>query len=181
MSRYKLAFIQVLCHMQQVIISSFYIGQNCIKHFTIKRANDVRPYDCKPKVCCNFVLCSYPKFVHIRQSPLCKGRGTTKWWKDCFGRHFRLYKIYSIYDVGNEQCSFRYLQIIFISSYTFYIENTIYRDNPPVSLTLTPSFTQGGLLSVQISNIYIGQNINIKADLLGPPVVDPTPVSHSTI
>ena len=43
------------------------------KTFTIKRANDVRPYDCEPKVCCNFVLCSYPKFVHILQSPLCKG------------------------------------------------------------------------------------------------------------
>ena len=92
---------------------------------------------------------------------------------------YLIHHFYSIYDVGNEHCSFRYLQIIFISSYTFYIENTIYRDNPPVSLTLTPSFTQGGLLSVQISNIYIGQNINIKADLLGPPMVDPTTVSHN--
>ena len=32
---------------------SFYIGQSYIKHFTIKRANGVRPYDCKPKVCYN--------------------------------------------------------------------------------------------------------------------------------
>ena len=94
---------------------------------------------------------------------------------------YLIHHFYSIYDVGNEQCSFRYLQIIFISSYTFYIENTIYRDNPPVSLTLTPSFTQGGLLSVQISNIYIGQNINIKANLFGPPMVDPTPVSHTIV
>ena len=51
----------------------------------------------------------YLEFAETNQPPLCKGRGTTKWWKDCFGRHFRLYKIYSIYDVGNEQCSFRYL------------------------------------------------------------------------
>ena len=53
---------------------SFYIGLSYIKHFTIKRANNVRPYTCEPKVCCDFVLCSYLEFVHIRQSPLCKGR-----------------------------------------------------------------------------------------------------------
>ena len=28
---------------------SFYIGQRYIKHFTIKRANNVRPYDCEQK------------------------------------------------------------------------------------------------------------------------------------
>ena len=56
------------------------------------------------------LLCGrYLELAETIQPPLCKGRGTTKWWKDCFGRHFRLYKIYSIYDVGNEQCSFRYL------------------------------------------------------------------------
>ena len=32
---------------------SFYIGQSYIKHFTIKRANNVRPYDCEPKFCYN--------------------------------------------------------------------------------------------------------------------------------
>ena len=36
-------------------------------------------------------------------------------------------------------------------------------------------------MSVQISNIYIGQNINIKANLFGPPMVDPTPVSHTIV
>ena len=51
----------------------------------------------------------YLGLAETNQPPLCKGRGTTKWWKDCFGRHFRLYKIYSIYDVGNEHCSFLYL------------------------------------------------------------------------
>ena len=51
----------------------------------------------------------YLELAETNQPPLCKGRGTTKWWKDCFGRHFRLYKIYSIYDVGNEHCSFLYL------------------------------------------------------------------------
>ena len=56
------------------------------------------------------LLCGrYLELVETIQPPLCKGRGTTKWWKDCFGRHFRLYKIYSIYDVGNEHCSFLYL------------------------------------------------------------------------
>ena len=45
---------------------------------------------------------------------------------------YLIHHFYSIYYVGNEHCSFRYLQIIFISSYTFYIENTIYRDNPSV-------------------------------------------------
>ena len=73
---------------------SFYIGQSYIKHFTIKRANNVRPYDCEPKVCCNFVLCSYPKFVHIRQSPLCKGRcfANAK-QRDCHGRLCSLNKM----------------------------------------------------------------------------------------
>lgn len=56
------------------------------------------------------LLCGrYLELVETIQPSLCKGRGTTKWWKDCFGRHFRLYKIYSIYDVGNEHCSFLYL------------------------------------------------------------------------
>ena len=56
------------------------------------------------------LLCGrYLELVETNQPSLCKGRGTTKWWKDCFGRHFRLYKIYSIYDVGNEHCSFLYL------------------------------------------------------------------------
>ena len=34
---------------------------------------------------------------------------------------------------------------------------------------------------MQISNIYIGQNANKKADLLGPPMVDPTPVNHTIV
>ena len=46
------------------------------------------------------LLCGrYLELVETNQPSLCKGRGTTNWWKDCFGRHFRLYKIYSIYDV----------------------------------------------------------------------------------
>ena len=30
------------------------------------------------------------------QPSLCKGRGTTKWWKDCFGRNYCLYQTFSI-------------------------------------------------------------------------------------
>ena len=30
----------------------------------------------------------YLEFAETNQPPLCKGRGTTKWWKDCFGRHY---------------------------------------------------------------------------------------------
>ena len=55
--------------------------------------------------------------------------------------------------------------ITFIPSYTFYIEYTIYRDNPPVSLTLTPFLTQGGLLSVLISNKNIRHNTHNKIHL----------------
>ena len=45
--------------------------------------------------------------------------------------------------------------------------------------SLTPSFTQGRLLFVLIFNIYIGQSNYLKISLLGPPMVDPTPVSLS--
>ena len=45
--------------------------------------------------------------------------------------------------------------------------------------SLTPSFTQGRLLFVLIFNIYIGQSNYLKISLLGPPMVDSTPVSHS--
>ena len=30
----------------------------------------------------------YLEFAETNLPPLCKGRGTTKWWKDCFGRHY---------------------------------------------------------------------------------------------
>ena len=37
----------------------------------------------------NIKLCgSYLELAETIQPPLCKGRGTTKWWKDCFGRHY---------------------------------------------------------------------------------------------
>ena len=144
MSRYKLAFIQVLCPMQQVIIFSSYIGQNYIKHFTIKRANDVCPYNCKPIVCCYFVLCSYLKFVHIRQPSLCKGRGTTKWWKDCLVGSNRQQKF-------SQECK----------NYNLYLQNTIYRDNPSVlHLQNISLYTRETGEYVQIQGNYIGQNYN---------------------
>ena len=46
-------------------------------------------------------------------------------------------------------------------------------------LAVTPSFTQGRLLFVLIFNIYIGQSNYLKISSLGPPMVDPTPVSRS--
>ena len=78
-------FVFVLCRYYKFIVCKQ--DNNPIGITLSLRANDVRPYTYEPKVCCNFVLCSYPKFVHICQSPLCKGRcfANAK-QRDCHGR-----------------------------------------------------------------------------------------------
>ena len=38
----------------------------------------------------------YLELAETIQPSLCKGRGTTKWWKDCFGRNYCLYQTFSI-------------------------------------------------------------------------------------
>ena len=84
-----------------------------------------------------------------------------------------------------------YFNLIFLITFFFFIIgdffliiHILYRELflPWQSIrqhSLTPSFTQGRLLFVLIFNIYIGQSNYLKISLLGPPMVDPTPVSHS--
>ena len=38
----------------------------------------------------------YIELAETIQPSLCKGRGTTKWWKDCLGRNYCLYQTFSI-------------------------------------------------------------------------------------
>ena len=71
------------------------------------------------------------------------------------------------------------LSIYFISAYTFYLKNTVYRDNPSVSIRWHLPLHKEGFLFVLIFNIYIGQSNYLKINSLGPPMVDPTPVSLS--
>ena len=43
------------------------------------------------------LLCGrYLELAETIQPSLCKGRGTTKWWKDCLGRNYCLYQTFSI-------------------------------------------------------------------------------------
>ena len=71
------------------------------------------------------LLCGrYLELVETNQPSLCKGRGTTKWWKDCFGRHFRLYKIYSIYD-----CRERTLFVPIFIDNSYLIVHILFREH----------------------------------------------------
>ena len=67
-----------------------------------------------------------------------------------------------------------YYLLIHILSIEYYLPWQSIRQH-----SLTPSFTQGRLLFVLIFNIYIGQSNYLKISLLGLPMVNPTPVSHS--